>query len=366
MKFVAVAAIGSVNACWFKEHAHKPLMGMLEPAKHCPKTDVPRLNHIQAYRELAKNSYTGLMKGWYQENHDVISDQCFGAWMEPTFMDIHDLKKKMHEDFWSVSLHDVKHTGGQFLDTMYKNMDLCQFERVGDDAKTWCLANPAQCIYLENLEERLFDNMFEMMGSFFDLIKMFIKDDSCYTDMEQMAEIYRLNADIGELAASLSGYDYKWDQSVERTHIKKHEFHIQIKQAIHDLKEQYKSLHPIELMFPDLEPIIEVFREWIRNMKAHFRGPTPAQLEAQLKTKYKDTWGSLPTRQQILSDHQHKKQAKPQHHKQHSFFDLFKPHHTAMPQHQQQQMPHHQQFGQWGAFQMPQMHQFDLGGFKLF
>lgn len=123
-KYAALCAIGAVNACHFQ---HKPLFGMLEPAKHCPTTDVPRLNHTQADRLLLKNIYTGFLKGWYQENHDAVSDQCFGEWMEPKFLGIHELKQKLHEDFWSVSVHDVKQVGGDVIDAIYKNFDECNF-----------------------------------------------------------------------------------------------------------------------------------------------------------------------------------------------------------------------------------------------
>jgi len=119
----------------------------------------------------------------------------------------------------------LKDAGSQTVDAIYKTVQDCEFERVGDDAKNWCLENPGQCVYLEGLEERLFDNLFEIGGEVFDIIKLSMVDDLCYSDMEQMGEIYRFSADIGELTASISGFDYKWDKSVERKHIKRSSFH---------------------------------------------------------------------------------------------------------------------------------------------
>lgn len=72
--------------------------------------------------------------------------------------------------------------------------------------------------------------MFEIMGKFFDLFKLARTDDTCYSDLEQMAELNRFANDVGELVASFSGFDYKWDQSIERKHIKKRAFHSQIKE----------------------------------------------------------------------------------------------------------------------------------------
>jgi hypothetical protein len=166
-----------------------------------------------------------LSKGFYQSNTDIINDQCFGEWMDPVFNSAWDLKKKAHEDFWSVSLQEVKSVGSDVIDAFYKNNELCEFERMGDDAKHWCLENTGQCIYLEGFEDRMFDNMFELAGEIFDVNKLMSKDDTCYSDMEKMGEIYRFSADMGEILASMTGFDYKWDQSIERKHIKKAAFH---------------------------------------------------------------------------------------------------------------------------------------------
>lgn len=379
-QYVALALLGTVSACHWSEkshhksHHHAPLFGMLEPAAHCPKTDVPRLSHHDADRLFLKNMYQGLVKGWYQENHDVISDECFGDWMEPTFKTIHDMKKKMHEDFWSVSLSEVKSTGALFLDTIYKNMDVCHFERVGDDAKGWCIENPAQCIFLENLEERLFDSMFEILGSAFDLFKLYTKDDSCYTDMEKMAEIYRFNADVGELMAVVSGFDYKWDQSIERKHIKKNAFHKQIRLAIKDLEEQYKNMDPMFLMFPDLQPIFEQLHALMKKFK---KAMTPPKIDYKHMKKpvhhsLTNMWG-MPTQHQKLPTHTKKDQIKvPTHHQQmrDPFADMFKT--MFKPQHHQQ---YQQPTSQWGQMKMPnwnthqqfgQMQKFDFSNFKLF
>jgi len=102
--------------------------------------------------------------------------------------------------------------------------------------------------------------MFEIMGEVFDIIKLSMVDDLCYSDMEQMGEIYRFTTDIGELAASISGFDYKWDKSVERKHIKRSAFHKQIKDAM----KEFKGMDPIELAFPSLVEVLKVIEDMIK------------------------------------------------------------------------------------------------------
>merc|ERR1711981_499198 len=112
-KFAVLALLGVVNACPFenmRHMSHKPLCGMLEPAKHCPATDAKVFLPHEALRELLKALHMGFVKGMYQENHDIISDECFGEWTEPTYTAIHNLKKKAHEDFWTISKDDVLST----------------------------------------------------------------------------------------------------------------------------------------------------------------------------------------------------------------------------------------------------------------
>ena len=267
-KYLALVALGSVNACHWGHHHHDPLFGLLRQGKNCPKSSAPKLNHMQANRLFLKNVYSGLVKGWYSENDHVVSEECFGNWMEPTFTTIWGLKNKAHEDFWSVGIDEVKDAGNQLVDLVYKNNEVCHFERIQDDFKHWCLEHPGQCLFLENLEERLFDNMFDIMGSFFDMFKMSRVDDSCFSDLEKMSEFNRVANDIGEILSSMSGFDYKWDQSIERTHIKKKAWHTEVKDAIKNY--QYKDVDPLELVFPDLAEFIhsieQAFRDFVHNV----------------------------------------------------------------------------------------------------
>lgn len=352
-KYVALAAVGTVSGCHWsdqwqhhKSQWHKPLFGMLEPAAHCPQTDLPRLSHHEAIRHLLKNFWGGIIKGWYQENHDVLPDACFGDWMEPKFQSLHDLKKKAHQDFWSVSISDVKDAGSMVVDMVYKNLDECHFEKVQDDTKAWCLENPSHCLMLEGLEERLFDNMFEILGSMFDIFKLYTRDDSCYTDIEKMAELYRFNADCGELVSTILGFDYKWDQSVQTKHIKKSEYAKKFRLAIKELREEYKHSDPLILMFPDLEPIIKMIENWIHNFVHMLKNIHMPHFN------HKSFWGQ-PTQKHV-----------PAHHAEpifHHFLDLFKPHHNQ----------HETTIQKWGEkIKMPNPHfeqqKYDFSHFHLF
>lgn len=260
--------LGTASACkWMDKHMKKPLFGLLEKADFCAKSDEPRFNHTQANRELMKALYTGSLKGLYQENHDVVSDECFGDWMDETWTILHGLHKKLHEDeLWEIDMNEWKNAGARVIDDIYKLNDVCKFEKVGDDWKHFCLENPGQCKYMEGLEDRLFDNMFELMGVAFDFYKLFMKDDSCYTDKEIMGEVYRASADYGETVAYLWGVDFKWDQAVQKKHIKRSVFH---KQFHKELKEDFGKMTHMEklaLMFPDFADLFKGIEEFFKEI----------------------------------------------------------------------------------------------------
>jgi len=123
--------------------------------------------------------------------------------------------------------------------------------------KHFCLENPGQCRYLEGLEDRLFDQMFEIMGVAFDFYKLFMKNDSCYSDKELMAEVSRASTDYGELMAYLYGVDTKWDQSVETKHIKRSTFHKMFKDVLKEDFGKMSHMDKLALMFPDF---IDLFK----------------------------------------------------------------------------------------------------------
>lgn len=261
------ALLGTVSACHWSEHHHKPLFGLLEKGPNCPASDAPRFNHTQANRELLKALYMGSVKGLYQENADVVSQECFGDWMDDTWTTIWGLKKKAHEDSWfQIDMNEWKNAGGQLISDIYKNHELCQFEKVGDDMKHFCLENPGNCRYLEGLEDRLFDKMFEFMGVAFDFYKVFMKDDSCYTDKELMAEVYRSANDYGELMAYLYGVDVKWDQSAQQKHIKRSVFHKEFKEELKEYKKM-KWVDKLGLMFPDFVDLFKGIEQFFKDVE---------------------------------------------------------------------------------------------------
>lgn len=99
-----------------------------------------------------------------------------------------------------------------------------------------------------------------------------VRDDSCYTDREQINEIAALVADMTEIYAYLSGFDYKWDQSVERKHIRRKDFKKQLHEEIAKIPHSWDDIlygampNAYEAVQSILQMINQFFEEFEQQM----------------------------------------------------------------------------------------------------
>ena len=104
------------------------------------------------------------------------------------------------------------------------------------------------------------------------MYKTLVRDDSCYTDVEQINEIAALVADMAEMLSYLRGFDYKWDQSVERKHIRRKDFKKQIHEEIAKIPHGWDDIlygampNAYETVQSILEMINQFFEEFEQQM----------------------------------------------------------------------------------------------------
>jgi hypothetical protein len=170
---------------------------------------------------LAQTNVQSFVKGFYRTNEEVISDECFGEWIEPKVQEIFGVAKKLRYDTWSVTVKEAETAVLDVVDAHWKNREVCQFEKIGDDMKHWCLENEEVCVFKKDMEGRILDNIIPLAGNMVSIYKLLVIDDTCYTDAEIVAEWGKIVENMGEIAAEIGGFDYKWNQKVERTHIRK-------------------------------------------------------------------------------------------------------------------------------------------------
>lgn len=190
--------------------------------------------------------------------------------MEPVIATSWGTVKDIMRDPWAVDLATAEQAVTGVVDLIYKNREFCEIERVGDDVKGWCLENPDECVLHFDIEDKLIDNALPLAAKVLDMIKLAMQDDSCFSDAEQIGELYQLTEDFGEIAAYLSGFDYKWDKSIERTHIRRAMFKKEIKAAVAAIP----RTNAFEEQWPELSKLVgDLVHDFLESMK-----PTKAQL----------------------------------------------------------------------------------------
>ena len=73
----------------------------------------------------AQSTVQSFVKGFYRTNEDVISDECFGDWIEPKVHEIFGVAKKLRYDTWSVSIKEAETAVLDVVDSHWKNREVC-------------------------------------------------------------------------------------------------------------------------------------------------------------------------------------------------------------------------------------------------
>jgi len=182
------------------------------------------------YRELIKGMINSSVKGLYHETAlEPISQDCFGNWIDDEVNTVVDEVKKIKDDIWSFTFKDASNVSNTLIHMHYQNMAACDFKRIEDDKKTWCLDNAEMCVGLSGMLGNLYDNAPALFSKATDLYDLISTDDICYSDSELISEVERATEDITSMISTAWGFDLKWDKSRQVKHIKRRDFNKEIK-----------------------------------------------------------------------------------------------------------------------------------------
>lgn len=117
----------------------------------------------------------------------------------------------MHNDMSSPTYEEWETAGKAMLDIHFKNMEVCQWNKIGDDIKHWCLGNEGTCFRLEGVFERLYDNMFPLMYNAYETWGLIKTNDICYTDDQLIEEHAQLWGNLSAMTVVVHGMDVTWD-----------------------------------------------------------------------------------------------------------------------------------------------------------
>jgi len=296
------------------------------------------------------------ISGLYQADANVVSDECFGDWMKGTWSEIDTFNNKFIDDPFSVPTQEYMKYATNWMEFVTKNADKCQWKKITDDLQNWCLDNKETCLLGKGLEKRIWDNATGIVTALADIFKMMEEDDTCSTMQEEVATVARLFKNYGELAAHFSGFDTKWDQSMQPKHIKASTFQERIDEFWATTSDMTEDMLD-ELQFPELTKIFNDLGKMFDDIFGKIDGAFDFIFSA-IDSFFSDINKSLTQPIHIKPQPRHATPAKVQpvvvHHEEKK--PAAKPH----PQHRQQ---HHHEYrpenfwGQndwWGNFNMPQ------------
>jgi hypothetical protein len=199
-------------------------------APKCNLKPEDRMSDTIFYREMIQGIYNSAVKGLYHETSErPISEDCFGDWIDVELSKVEDFGSSIIDDFWTFKLQDAKDAADLMINAHYKNAEACQFQRIADDKKNWCLDNAEKCVGLSSLFENLYGNAPSLISRGMDIYDLMMEDDVCYSDSELISEVERGTFDVSSIISTVWGFDLKWDQTRQVAHIKRSDFKKQIK-----------------------------------------------------------------------------------------------------------------------------------------
>lgn len=149
----------------------------------CNLQDGDRMDDTIFYREMVKGIVNSYVKGKYHEDSDrPVSEECFGDWIDSDLDTLVGYKDKLFDDFWSIGYEDATKVSHILTNGWYKNLEACDFERITDDTKHWCLDNTEKCVGLSSIFDNLYDNGPAIASKVMDLYDLFTTDDVCFSD----------------------------------------------------------------------------------------------------------------------------------------------------------------------------------------
>jgi len=248
MKY-GIAALAALGVSAHHTHQHnvkvaivdlvyKPYFGesVIETCPAAPE----RYNDGEFLRIMMKEAHKSSIIHTYsdvsEENYPV-SEECFGDWMKDAWKPIHKVHHKVHDDFWTVSKEEWEAYGTAWIDMSYKNMEVCQIKKIGDDMISHCMAEEDACWNKLGKWKNALFNIIPMVTEIHETTQEFIAQPLCVSDDEIIAGIANRYGNWMDIMKMWSGLDINWVRSAD---FEKHTF-----KEYHAEKKAWKSVnHP--------------------------------------------------------------------------------------------------------------------------
>ena len=168
-------------------------------------------------RKVGYTVHNSLIKGAYHKHGNVISDKCFGDWMDIKRPQIVETWEKLnHGDFWAVSHSQVKDLAFSVWDDLFLNIQNCEDYHWYYNNYTWCLNNIGDCYYGDSVLGNIVAHGFELVYPVADLWNMLaVEDWICDSDTVTLNKLDRTITALSSIWAYIHGFDAEWNNFEE-------------------------------------------------------------------------------------------------------------------------------------------------------
>ena len=201
------------------------LFGSYEEEPVCNFSESDILPPHLYVRKLLQGIAKAVFKGQYHTSQDILSDECFGDWMDPFHVEFIEAFRAAKNDPFAVTPEQFKKVASKVVDMHFKLRDVCQIQKLYDDYNYWCLDHMDICSG-DNFDwmSNLMNYGIPIAEEAFDLFSItFWEDDSCYTDLQSVDEVSRITESVVNMVAYVFGFDLAWDPSRVEDHYTKKE-----------------------------------------------------------------------------------------------------------------------------------------------
>jgi hypothetical protein len=130
---------------------------------------------------------------------------------------VSEAKGAMHDPM-AVSVSEYSEWAADVATLIFKNKDTCEFAKVTDDWKNWCLEDPYRCFFNRGIEGRIADNAVSLLSSAKEVITLMLPEE-CLTIDQRLDEIATVAEDYGKMGAYASGFDYEFSSLSAQPHM---------------------------------------------------------------------------------------------------------------------------------------------------
>lgn len=128
------------------------------------------------------------------------------------------------KDPLAVPLEGYTQWASDAVELVFKNKDTCNMSQIYDDFRQWCMEDEMRCFFSNGIEDRMINNAVGIVSTVFEIGKLMVNDDSCYTDAEFADELGTFLEDFGKMSSYTTGFNHPWGAIGAAEHLSPEEF----------------------------------------------------------------------------------------------------------------------------------------------